>query len=80
MGKNLYILAATLFTFSLITFCVSYTSVAPSTGDRALWHMMGLVLLLVSLVVTMAGMLTSLFEQAERRTEERERRERRDRR
>lgn len=79
MGRNLYVLAATLFVFSLITFGVSYTSVAQSSGDRALWHMMGLVLLLVSLVVTMAGMLTSLFEQAERRTEERERRERRNR-
>jgi hypothetical protein len=79
MGRNLYILAATLFVFSLVTCGVSYTSVAPSTGDRALWHMMGLVLLLVSLVVTMAGMLTSLFEQAERRTEERERQQRRNR-
>jgi hypothetical protein len=79
MGRNLYILAATLLVFSLVTCSVSYTSVAQSSGDRALWHMMGLVLLLVSLVVTMAGMLTSLFEQAERRTEERERRERRNR-
>ncbi len=77
MGRNLYILAGTLFVFSLATFGVAYTSVAQSSGDRALWHMMGLVLLLVALVVTMAGMLTSLFEQAERRAEEKSRKERR---
>ncbi len=53
---------------------------AQSTGDRALWHVMGLVLMLVALVVTMAGMLTSLFEQAARRAEERDRRERQNRR
>ncbi len=76
MGRNLYILAGTLFVFSLTTCGVAYTSVAQSSGDRALWHMMGLVLLLVALVVTMAGMLTSLFEQAERRAEEKSRKDR----
>jgi len=80
MGKNLYILAATLFAFSLVSCGLAYTSVAQSTGDRSLWHTMGLVLLLISLVVTMAGMLTALFEQAERRTQEREEAERRKRR
>ncbi len=80
MGRNLYILAATLFVFSLLSCGMAYTPVAQSTGDRALWHVMGLVLLLVALVVTMAGMLTSLFEQAERRAEERDRRERQNRR
>ena len=80
MGRNLYILAATLFAFSLVSCGLAYTSVAQSTGDRSLWHTMGLVLLLISLVVTMAGMLTALFEQAERRTQEREEAERRKRR
>ena len=80
MGKNLYILAATLFAFSLVSCDLAYTSVAQSTGDRSLWHTMGLVLLLISLLVTMAGMLTALFEQAERRTQEREEAERRKRR
>ena len=79
MGRNLYILAATLFTFSLVTCGIAYTSVASSSGDRALWHMMGLVLLLIALVVAFGGMLTSLFEQAERRTQEREQSERRNR-
>jgi hypothetical protein len=73
MGRNLYILAATLFVFSLTTFGVAYTSVAQSSGDRALWHMIGLVLLLIALIVTMAGMLTTLFEQAERRAEQKDR-------
>jgi len=73
MGRNLYILAATLFTFSLVACGAAYTSLAQSTGDRALWHVMGLVLLLIALVVTMAAMLTSLFEQAERRAEEKNR-------
>ncbi len=80
MGRNLYILAATLFAFSLVSCGLAYTSVAQSTGDRSLWHTMGLVLLLISLLVTMAGMLTALFEQAERRTQEREEAERRKRR
>jgi heme/copper-type cytochrome/quinol oxidase subunit 2 len=80
MGRNLYILAATLFVFSLLSCGLAYTSVAQSTGDRALWHVMGLVLLLIALVVTMAGMLTALFEQAERRSEERERQQRQNRR
>jgi len=74
MGRNLYILAATLFTFSLVACGAAFTSIAQSTGDRALWHVMGLVLLLIALVATMGGVLTSLFEQAERRTEEQRRR------
>jgi len=73
MGRNLYILAATLFTFSLVACGAAFTSIAQSTGDRALWHVMGLVLLLIALVATMGGVLTSLFEQAERRTEQRRR-------
>jgi len=71
MGRNLYILAATLFVFSLVTCGVGYTNVAQSAGDRSLWHMMGMVLLLVALIVTMGGVLTSLFEQAERRSDNR---------
>ena len=80
MGRNLYILAGTLFVFSLVACGAAFTSIAQSTGDRALWHVMGLVLLLIALVATMGGVLTSLFEQAERRTQEREEAERRKRR
>jgi uncharacterized membrane protein YcfT len=74
MGRNLYVLAATLFLFSLVTCGLGYSGAAPSQGDRALWHVMGLVLLVIALIVTMAGMLTALFEQAERRAAEERRR------
>ena len=73
MGRNLYILAGTLFIFSMAACGAAFTSIAQSPGDRSLWHTMGLVLLVIALAVTMAGMLTSLFEQAERRTDERRR-------
>jgi Na+-translocating ferredoxin:NAD+ oxidoreductase RnfA subunit len=73
MGRNLYILAGTLLFFAIISFGVSYTNIAQqpgSPGDVALWRTMGLFLFLISTVVTLAGILSSLFEQAERRTEE----------
>lgn len=80
MGRNLYILAATLLLFALISCGVAYTNIAQqpgSPGDAALWRTMGLVLLLIALVVSLAGIVSSLFEQAERRAEEDRRRRRR---
>ena len=79
MGRNLYILAATLLLFALISCGVAYTNIAQqpgSPGDAALWRTMGLVLLLIALVVSLAGIVSSLFEQAERRAEEDRRRRR----
>ncbi|HMF62733.1 MAG TPA: hypothetical protein VK608_01505 [Edaphobacter sp.] len=73
MGRNLFILAATLALFSLISCGVAYTNIAQqpgSPGDASLWRTMGLVLFVISLVVALAGVFSSLFEQAERRTEE----------
>ncbi|MCU1226005.1 MAG: hypothetical protein JWQ42_4098 [Edaphobacter sp.] len=73
MGRNLFILAGTLALFSLISCGVAYTNIAQqpgSPGDASLWRTMGLVLFVVSLAVALAGILSSLFEQAERRTEE----------
>jgi hypothetical protein len=73
MGRNLYILAATLFLFSLVSCGVAYTNVAQqpgSPGDASLWRTMGLGLFVVALVVALSGIFSSLFEQAERRTEE----------
>jgi hypothetical protein len=73
MGRNLFILAATLALFSLVSCGVAYTNIAQqpgSPGDASLWRTMGLVLFVVSLAVALAGILSSLFEQAERRTEE----------
>jgi disulfide bond formation protein DsbB len=81
MGRNLYILAGTLLLFALVSFGLSLSNVAQqpgSPGDASLWRTMGFAFLVVSLVVFLAAMLSSLFEQAERRAEElrRKRRER----
>ena len=78
MGRNLYILAATLGLLALVSCGLAYTNIAQqpgSPGDVALWRTMGLALFVVALVVALAGILSSLFEQAERRADEdRERR------
>jgi hypothetical protein len=79
MGRNLFILAASLTLFALISCGVAYTNIAQqpgSPGDVSLWRTMGLVLFLIALVVALAGILSSLFEQAERRTDEARRRKR----
>ncbi len=73
MGRNLYILAASLTLFALISCGVAYTNIAQqpgSPGDASLWRTMGIVLFLIALVVALAGILSSLFEQAERRADE----------
>jgi hypothetical protein len=79
MARNLYILAGTLGFFAVLCFVLSFTNVAQqpgSPGDVALWRTMGIGFLVLALVVTLAGMLSAMFEQAERRAEE-ARRERR---
>ena len=79
MGRNLYILAATLGGLSLVSIVLSFTNIAQqpgSPGDASLWRMTSLALLCVALIVTLAGVLSSLFEQAERRHEEQRRRQR----
>jgi hypothetical protein len=73
MGRNLYILSATLFVFSLVSCSIAYTNVAHqpgSPGDVSLWRTMGLGFFVLSLVIALAGILSTLFEQAERRDEE----------
>lgn len=72
MGRNLYILATSLLLFSLLSCGVAFTNIAAepgSPGDASLWRTMGLVLLVMALIAALAGILTTLFEQAERRTE-----------
>jgi hypothetical protein len=79
MGRNLFILAASLTLFALISCGLAYTNIAQqpgSPGDASLWRTMGLVLWLIALVAALAGVLASLFEQAERRTGETRRRRR----
>ena len=73
MGRNLYILAATLAVLALVSVGLSFTNVAQqpgSPGDVALWRTTGIALLCVSMIVALAGILSSLFEQAERRASE----------
>ena len=70
MGRNLFILAGTLILFALISFGISFTNIAQqpgSPGDASLWRMTSIALLCVALIVTLLGVLSSLFEQAERR-------------
>jgi hypothetical protein len=80
MGRNLYILAASLIVFALISCGIAYTNIARqpgSPGDVSLWRTMGLGLFVVGLLVALAGILSSLFEQAERRADEARRARRR---
>jgi len=70
MGRNLYILAATLGALSLLSIVLSFTNIAQqpgSPGDASLWRMTSIALLCVALIVTLLGIFSSLFEQAERR-------------
>jgi hypothetical protein len=82
MGRNLYILAITLGVLALLSFILSFTNVAQvpgSPGDVRLWRTTSIALVFVSLVVALAGILSQLFEQAERRaTEQRRHRRRKD--
>lgn len=73
MGRNLYILAGTLGFFALAAFGLSFSNIAQqpgSPGDRAMWQTMAIAFLLASLLIALAGVLSSLFEQAERRAED----------
>ena len=80
MGRNLYILSASLLLFALLSCGVAYTNIADqpgSPGDASLWRTMGLVLFVMSLISALGGILSTLFEQAERRSEEARRARRR---
>lgn len=72
MGRNLYILAGTLGTLALISVALSFSHVGDVPGvptDSSLWRTIGVALLTVSLVIALAGVLSALFEQAERRAD-----------
>ena len=77
MSRNLYILAASLLLFSLISCGVAWTNVAHqpgSPGDMALWRTIGLVLMLLGLMAAAIGTFTAMFEQSTRRSEQQSRR------
>ena len=78
MSRNLYLLAASLLLFSLISCGMSLVPNALQPGlpvNGSIWKTIGLVLLLLSLLSALAGVLTAMFEQVERRSQERMRRE-----
>lgn len=72
MGRNLYILAGTLGVLALLSFAMSFSNLAQvpgSPGDVALWRFTAIALLFIALVVALGGILSQLFEQAERRSQ-----------
>ena len=74
MARNLYILAATLLIFSLISCGMMFSSIhfQPGLpGNGSLWKTISLFLLLGGLVVALLGIMTAMFEQVDRRAEER---------
>jgi hypothetical protein len=78
MSRNLYLLAASLLLLSLVSCGMSLVRNSLQPGlpvNGSLWKTIGLIFLLLSLLSTLAGILTTMFEQVERRSEERMRRE-----
>lgn len=72
MSRNLYILAATLAFFALVSYAIGFSGIAHEPGspaDASLWQMIGIVLLVISLISALFGVLQTMFEQAERRSE-----------
>ena len=64
--------------FSLISCGMSLVPNSLQPGlpvNGSLWKTIGLILLLLSLISALAGVMTAMFEQVERRSEERMRRE-----
>jgi len=79
VARNLYILAATLLLFALVSCGMTLVSngLQPGLpGNGSLWKTISLFLTLGGLVVALFGVMTAMFEQVDRRAEERRMRER----
>jgi len=79
VARNLYILAATLLLFALVSCGMTFVSngLQPGLpGNGSLWKTISLFLTLGGLVVALFGVMTAMFEQVDRRAEERRLRER----
>jgi hypothetical protein len=74
MSRNLYLLAAILLLFSLVSCGMSFVPNSLQPGlpvNGSVWKTIGLVFLLTSLLTALAATLTAMFEQVERRNKER---------
>ena len=72
MSRNLYILAATLAFFAVVSYSVALTGIAHEPGspaDANLWRTVGIFLLVMAIASALVGVFQSMFEQAERRTD-----------
>jgi uncharacterized membrane protein len=79
MARNLYILAATLVLFALVSCGMMFTSThfQPGLpGNGSIWKTVSLFLMLGGLIVALLGVMTAMFEQVDRRAEERRQRAR----
>jgi hypothetical protein len=73
MSRNLYILAATLGLFALISIGMSMVPSSFQPGlpaNGSLWRTAAMLLLLFSLASALIGVMSHLFEQVDRRSEE----------
>ena len=78
MSRNLYWLAASLLLFSLVSCAMSLIPNSLQPGlpvNGSVSKTIGLVFLVAALLSSLAGILTAMFEQVERRNQERMRRE-----
>jgi fatty acid desaturase len=73
MSRNFYILAATLAVFALVSALMALVPSSFQPGlpaNASLWRSVALILLLAGLASALAGVMTHLFEQVDRRSDE----------
>jgi hypothetical protein len=71
LSRNLYILAATLIFFSVLSYVVGFTGITHEAGappDGSLWRTIGIVLMVLGLFTALLGVLQGMFEGVESRT------------
>jgi hypothetical protein len=79
MSRSFYVLAATLALFAALSCGMALVPSSYQPGlpaNASLWKTLGTMLLLGSLFSALFAVMTTLFEQVDRRTEERRRKER----
>jgi hypothetical protein len=78
ISRNLYLLAASLFLFSLVSCGLSTlpNPLQPNLpANGSMWKVTGSAFFVGALLTTLAAVLTAMFEQVERRNQERMRKE-----